>query len=78
MAQLTVRNLSDDVIRELKARAKRHDRSLEAEVRRILSESVRPSIGQLRAEIDEFRERLRGKVKGDSTKIIRAARDSRG
>jgi plasmid stability protein len=36
MAQLVVRNLEDDVKTKLQARAKRHHRSLEAEVREIL------------------------------------------
>lgn len=36
MAQLVVRNLEDDVKARLQARAKRHRRSLEAEVRDIL------------------------------------------
>jgi antitoxin FitA len=36
MAQLVVRNLEDDVKTRLQARAKRHRRSLEAEVREIL------------------------------------------
>jgi antitoxin FitA len=36
MAQLVVRNLEDDVKARLQARARRHKRSLEAEVRDIL------------------------------------------
>ena len=36
MAQLVVRNLEDDVKARLQERAKRHRRSLEAEVREIL------------------------------------------
>ena len=36
MAQLVVRNLEEDVKAKLQARAKRHRRSLEAEVRDIL------------------------------------------
>ncbi len=36
MAQLIVRKLDDDVKERLKARAKRHGRSLEAEARAIL------------------------------------------
>jgi antitoxin FitA len=40
MAQLLVRRLSDAVKERLKARAKRHGRSLEAEVRAILEEAV--------------------------------------
>jgi plasmid stability protein len=43
MATITVRNLDDEVQRLLKQRAAAHDRSMEAEVREILTESVRAS-----------------------------------
>jgi plasmid stability protein len=42
MANLTVRNLSEEVHRALRVRAARHGRSTEAEVRMILEETVRP------------------------------------
>jgi antitoxin FitA len=41
MAQLLVRNLEDDVKARLQARARRHRRSLEAEVRDILRNAAR-------------------------------------
>lgn len=41
MATITVRDLDDDVQRRLKRRAARNDRSMEAEVRAILSAAVR-------------------------------------
>lgn len=41
MAQLTVRNVPDDVAAALKARAARAGRSAEAEHRRILEEALR-------------------------------------
>ncbi len=54
MAQLVVRNLDDDVKARLQARARRHKRSLEAEVRDILrvaaSAEERPA-GGLGSEI---------------------------
>ena len=40
LAQLLVRNVSDDVKERLRARAKRHGRSLEAEARAILSDAA--------------------------------------
>ena len=40
MAQLIVRRLDDDVKERLRARAKRHGRSLEAEARAILEEAT--------------------------------------
>lgn len=45
MAQLLVRNLSDDVKAKLQLRANRHGRSTEAEVRDILSHAVREEAG---------------------------------
>ncbi|MFP4275157.1 MAG: FitA-like ribbon-helix-helix domain-containing protein, partial [Paracoccaceae bacterium] len=45
MAQLTVRNVDDDIAAALKARAARAGRSAEAEHRRILEEALRPAHG---------------------------------
>jgi len=42
MAQLLVRDIEGEVVRELKVRAARHGRSAEEEHRRILRESLRP------------------------------------
>ena len=47
MAQLLVRNIEGDVVRELKLRAARHGRSAEAEHRQIL----RDALGQADAPI---------------------------
>lgn len=43
MAVLTVRNVPDEVVRALRARAARNGRSAEAEVRAILSAALVPS-----------------------------------
>ncbi len=42
MAMLTIRNLSDEVHRALRAQAARHGHSMEAEVRGILQSAVSP------------------------------------
>lgn len=42
MAAITIRNLSEETHRALKARAQRHERSTEAEVRAILDAAVAP------------------------------------
>jgi plasmid stability protein len=52
MATIMVRNLDEDVKRQLRMRAARHGRSMEAEVRAILEESVRRQ--------DSFAETLMG------------------
>ena len=41
MAQLTVRQVDDELVRELKLRAARHGRSAEAEIREILRNALR-------------------------------------
>ncbi|MBI4821913.1 MAG: DNA-binding protein [Deltaproteobacteria bacterium] len=40
MAQLTIRNVDDDVVKALRLRAAQHGRSAEAEVREILKEAL--------------------------------------
>jgi plasmid stability protein len=55
MSAVTVRNLSDEVHRGLRARAARHGRSTEAEIRAILEAAIRPpqrvKLGSLLASI---------------------------
>lgn len=59
---MTVRNLSDETHRALKARAKQHGRSTEAEVRSILDAAIADSasnglgtkVAQLAAEVGGF------------------------
>ncbi|VXB34504.1 FitA-like ribbon-helix-helix domain-containing protein [Aeromicrobium sp. 9AM] len=45
MAAVTIRNLSDETHRALKAQAARNGRSTEAEIREILGEAVKPRVG---------------------------------
>lgn len=53
MANVTIRNLDDEVLALLKKRAEAHHRSLEAELREILSAAVRrPSGKAVRAKKD--------------------------
>ena len=48
MAQLHVRNVADDLVAALKARAARNRRSMEAEHRPILEEALRPTYSKHR------------------------------
>ena len=77
MGTLTIRNLDDRVIDALKAQAKANQRSLEAEVRYVLSQEVNP---RLRAAA--FRERTAQLAREtayvpqtDSTELIRQGRE---
>lgn len=82
MATLTVRNLDDDVLDSLKARARAHERSLEAEVREILRREARHDGRRL--SVDELL-RLADKVAAmtppvqqtDSVELLREAREMR-
>lgn len=60
VATLTIRNLSDQTHRALKERASRHNRSMEAEVRAILEETVHQRRAPLSALLQEIRETTGG------------------
>ncbi len=77
MANLTIRNVDDDVVEALKARAKTHNRSLEAEIRQILQDRVkRPWTG---AELRELADRIAAMTpdvqQTDSADLLREDRD---
>ena len=76
MANLTIRNLDDEVVAKLKARAKAHHRSLEAELRALLSEAAaRPSREEILKAADRIAAMTPDVKQTDSTKIIREFRD---
>ena len=71
--QVTIRNLDDELLEHLKARARLHHRSLEGELRIILAEAAKaPEV--IVAEADRIKAGLGGQWKGDSTKLIREDR----
>ena len=76
MGNLTIRNLDDDVIKTLKTQAKTNQRSLEAEIRYVLTQRA-----DRRIRIADFRERTRqiadttsGAVQTDSVELLREDR----
>ncbi len=73
MAQLTVRRVTDQIVRELKLRAAANGRSAEAEHREILRRALLRGSEDFAARAAKLRERLVSTV--DSTDIIRADRD---
>lgn len=75
MANLTVRKLDDAVVDALKARAKAHNRSLEAEVREILTGTTRPSAAvDLRALAERIAALTPEVPQSDSTELLREDR----
>ncbi len=78
MGTVTIRNLDDRVVKKLKASAKENNRSLEAELREILSKEVghREKMRQFRAEADRIAAMTpKGVKQTDSALLIREDRD---
>jgi plasmid stability protein len=75
MAQVIVRNLPDEVVARLKARAAGRRRSLEQELREILSEAARPSRDEILADLDRIRAMTPKVPQADSAELIREERD---
>lgn len=75
MGSITIRNLDDGVIETLKAQARTNQRSLEAEVRYVLTQQVDRGI-----RIADFRERTRriaDLVDGPQTDSVELLREDR-
>lgn len=71
MAQIIVRSLDDAVVKRLKERAQRNNRSLEAEVRQILERaSEEVSWDETWSAVDAFREHMRGRTFSDSGELL--------
>ena len=75
MAQVIIRNLDDDALRRLRARARRKGVSLEGELRAIVTAAARADRGQFIARAAALRRRLGARAHSDSTVLIREDRD---
>jgi plasmid stability protein len=77
MANVLVRNLDDDVLKELKAAAKAHGRSLQAEIHEVLRNASARRLAETRRLSDRWLKRLRRSSHTDSAALIREDRDAR-
>ena len=75
MAQVLVRNLPDEVVARLKARAARARHSLEQELRSILIDAARPGREEVIADMDRIRAMTPKVAQADSAELIREDRD---
>ncbi len=75
MGQVIVRNLDDETVAALKAKAATHGNSLEQELRGILAEAARPASGERLALADRIRAMTPRKRPSASTVLSRADRD---
>jgi plasmid stability protein len=74
MAQVLVRNLEPAIVDKLKRRARRHGRSLQAELYDILERAVRTDIEDARRAAERIRRKLGGRQHTDSAELIREGR----
>ena len=74
MPQVLVRGVAPVVIRKLKARARRHRRSLEAELRDIVETAARMDLADAVAMVRRVRAMFRGRTFSDSAALIRRDR----
>ena len=75
MGQLTVRDLDDEVIARLRARAAANGRSLEAEHRALLEEAAGIGGEDFATAAARLRAELSGRPHSDSADLIRLDRD---
>lgn len=75
MGQVLVRDLPDEVVERLKAKAAAEGRSLEAHLRRVLEEASILDREALLAVADAVAESTRGRAQTDAAVLIRSSRD---
>jgi plasmid stability protein len=75
MGQVIVRNLDDETIAALKARAAMRGNSLEQELRGILAQAARPGPEERLALADEIRAMTPRKRQSNSTALVREDRE---
>lgn len=77
MATVTIRNIDESVVKKLKTQAKANNRSLEAELRELLSTEVRKreQMRRFRATAARIAAMTPDVPQTDSTRLIREDRD---
>jgi plasmid stability protein len=74
MAQVLIRNLDEQTVDKLKARAARHGRSLQTELQAILERAAETDVVNARALAARIRRELGGGKHSDSAALIAADR----
>jgi plasmid stability protein len=77
MPNLLIRDLDDDVLAQLKAAAKAHGRSLQAEIHDVLRKAGTRSLVETRRVSTRWLKRLSRTKHSDSAQLIRADRAGR-
>ena len=75
MATITVRNLEYETVARLKRQAETNGRSLEAEVRILLTHAAKPTLDESRLRLEQsLKERYGDRVLSDSSPLLREDR----
>ena len=77
MANVLIRNLDGNVLKQLKAAAKAHGRSLQAEIHEVLRTAGARRVAETRRLSAQWLRRLGGSKQTDSAALIRKDRDTR-
>ena len=75
MGQVLVRDLDPEVIEHLKQRARRNNRSLQAELRAILEQAAGVNDSRVHAAVEDVRRFFAGRHFSDSAELIREDRE---
>ena len=77
MGNVLIRNLDEEILAQLKAAAKAHGRSLQAEIHDVLRNASGRRLAETRQLSARWLKRLRGKAHTDSAALVREDRDTR-
>ena len=77
MANVLIRDLDDELLEQLKASAKAHGRSLQAEIHDVLRRAGASNLAATRRLSQRWMKRLRDTSQSDSAVLIRDDRDRR-
>jgi plasmid stability protein len=77
MANVLIRNLDNNVLKQLKTAAKAHGRSLQAEIHEVLRTASARRVAETRRLSSQWLRRLAGSKQTDSAGLIREDRDTR-
>ena len=75
MSDILIRGLDPETVKRLKARARRHGRSLQKEARLLLEQAAGADTEEVAAMLSDWKKRFVGRRFGQSARLIRGDRD---
>ena len=75
MPDILIRGLEPETIRQLKARAKRHGKSLQSEVKLLVEQATGGGTQHIAAMFDRWQQRFAGRKFSSSVRLIREDRN---